>query len=105
LLEEPELSLHPEVIRWLPQMFARIQRRSTRQILTSTHSTDLLRDTGIGMNEVLLLMPSGEGTVVEPASSFEDVKILLESGIPLSEAIMPRIRPASVDQLALFGDW
>ncbi|MGQ4871573.1 MAG: AAA family ATPase [Candidatus Thorarchaeota archaeon] len=26
LLEEPELSLHPEIIRVLPQMFARVQR-------------------------------------------------------------------------------
>jgi predicted ATPase len=105
LLEEPELSLHPEVVRWLPQMFARIQRRSSRQILTSTHSTDLLRDTGIGLDEVLLLIPSGEGAVVSPASSFEEVRVLLESGIPLAEAIMPRIRPSDVEQLALFGDW
>jgi hypothetical protein len=30
LLEEPELSLHPEVVRFLPQMFARMQRRSGR---------------------------------------------------------------------------
>ena len=33
LLEEPELSLHPEVIRFIPQMFARIQRRTGRQII------------------------------------------------------------------------
>ncbi len=104
LLEEPELSLHPEVVRWLPQMFARIQRRSSRQILTSTHSTDLLRDPGIGLNEVLLLEPSGEGTVVTPASSFEEVTTLLEGGVPLAEAIMPRIRPSQVEQLAFFGD-
>jgi len=104
LLEEPELSLHPEVVRWLPQMFARIQRRSSRQILTSTHSTDLLRDPGIGLNKVLLLEPSGEGTVVTPASSFEEVTTLLEGGVPLAEAIMPRIRPSQVEQLAFFGD-
>ena len=103
LLEEPELSLHPDVVRWLPQMFARIQRRSSRQILTSTHSTDLLQDTGIGLHEVLLLEPSGEGTVVSPASSLADVRTLLEGGIPLPEAIMPRLRPASAQQLALFG--
>jgi len=32
LLEEPELSLHPEIVRLLPQMLARIQRRT--KILT-----------------------------------------------------------------------
>ena len=36
LLEEPELSLHPEVVRFIPQMFARTQRRFGRQILVST---------------------------------------------------------------------
>ncbi|HQI25200.1 MAG TPA: ATP-binding protein, partial [Smithella sp.] len=56
LLEEPELSLHPEIIRLLPQMFARIQRRTARQILISTHSPDLLRDDGIGLDEVLLFI-------------------------------------------------
>jgi predicted ATPase len=68
LLEEPELSLHPEVIRYLPQMFARIQRRSGRQIIASTHSTDLLRE-GVGSNEVVLLSPSQEGTTARIAGT------------------------------------
>jgi predicted ATPase len=38
LLEEPELSLHSEIVRILPQMFARVQRRTGRQIFISTHS-------------------------------------------------------------------
>jgi predicted ATPase len=50
LLEEPELSLHPDVVRYIPQMLARVQRRSGRQILISTHSTDLLQDEGIGLS-------------------------------------------------------
>lgn len=104
LLEEPELSLHPEVVRFLPQMFARMQRRSGRQIITSTHSTDLLRDDGIGLDEVLLLIPSPEGTTVRTAASFRDVTELLQGGSTLAEAIMPLTRPAQAEQLALFGD-
>ena len=62
LLEEPELSLHPEVVRFLPQMFARMQRRSGRQMIVSTlDSVELLRDEGIGLDEVLLLTPSPKG--------------------------------------------
>ena len=38
---ETELSLHPEVIRYVPQIFARIQRRTGRQIVLSIHSADL----------------------------------------------------------------
>jgi predicted ATPase len=104
LLEEPELSLHPEVVRFLPQMFARMQRRSGRQIMTSTHSTDLLRDEGIGLDEVLLLTPGPEGTSIRPASSVEDVRDLLEGGSTLAEAVMPLTRPKKAEQLALFGE-
>lgn len=104
LLEEPELSLHPEVVRFLPQMFARMQRRSGRQIMTSTHSTDLLRDEGIGLDEVLLLTPGPEGTSIRPASSVADVKDLLEGGSTLAEAVMPLTRPKRAEQLALFGE-
>ena len=79
-------------------------QRSGRQIFVSTHSTELLHDTGIGLDEVLLLNPSAEGTVVSTASSHADIKTLLEGGVPLAEIIIPRTRPADADQLSLFGD-
>ena len=104
LLEEPELSLHPEVIRFIPQMFARIQGRSGRQVLISTHSSDLLRDDGIGLDEALLLQPSGEGTTVQTAASFSEIKALLEGGMSLADAVIPRTRPENVEQLMLFGE-
>ena len=104
LLEEPELSLHPEVVRFLPQMFARIQRRTGRQIILSTHSSDLLRDDGIGLDEVLLLVPGKEGTEVNPASDIVDVKELLEGGLALPEAVIPRTKPDKAAQLPLFAD-
>jgi len=104
LLEEPELSLHPEVVRFIPQMFARTQRRFGRQILVSTQSTDVLRDDGIGLDEVLLLRPGKEGTSVRPASAFTEIGSLLEGGVSLAEAVIPRTRPEEVQQLALFGD-
>ena len=103
LLEEPELSLHPEVVRFVPLLFAGVQRRTGRQTIVSTHSPDLLRDEGIGLDEVLLLEPSDEGTSVKVASEFEDVAHLLEGGLDLPETILPRTSPARVRQLALFG--
>jgi predicted ATPase len=104
LLEEPELSLHPEVIRYVPQMFARLQRRTGRQFIVSTHSADLLRDEGIGLDEVFLLAPGKEGTEVNVSSNFAEIKELLEGGVPLPDAIMPRTKPDRAEQLALFGD-
>ncbi len=105
LLEEPELSLHPEVVRFIPQMFARIQRRLNRQILVSTHSSDLLRDDGIGMDEVLLLQPGENGTNVHPASELFDIRSLLEGGLSMAEVAIARTQPQHPEQLSLFGDF
>ncbi len=104
LLEEPELSLHPEIVRFLPQMFARVQRRTGRQIILSTHSSDLLRDEGIGLDEVLLLRPGSEGTEVTPASALGEIHDLLQGGVTLAEAVIPKTRPDRAEQLTLFGD-
>ena len=104
LLEEPELSLHSEIVRYLPQMFARVQRRTGRQFLISTHSPDLLSDEGIALDEVLLLRPGGKGTEVTPASEFEEIPALLSGGSTLADAIVPKTRPDHAEQIALFGD-
>lgn len=104
LLEEPELSLHSDVISYVPQMLARVQSKSGRQIILSTHSPDLLRDRDIRADEVLLLQPRSEGTVVRSAGDFGEVISLLDGGLPLSEAVVPLTRPRGVEQLALFGD-
>lgn len=104
LLEEPELSLHPEIVRVLPQLLARVQRRTGRQVFLSTHSPDLLRDDGIGLDEVLLLRPGPEGTEIEPASSQQDIRDLLEGGLSIADIVIPRTRPQQANQLSLFGD-
>lgn len=104
LLEEPELSLHPEIIRLLPQMFARVQRRTGRQIFISTHSLDLLRDEGIGLDEVILFIPKDEGTLVTTAASNQDIRDLLQDGLSLADIVIPKTRPENAHQLMLFGD-
>ena len=104
LLEEPELSLHPEIVRVLPQMLARVQRLSGRQIFVSTHSADLLRDEGIGLDEAMLLVPGPEGTEVVPAGSSREVRALLDGGLSLADIAIPKTRPENAAQLALFGD-
>jgi predicted ATPase len=104
LLEEPEMSLHPDVVRFIPQLLARAQRRTGRQVLLSSHSSDLLRDEGIGLDEVLVLQPGTEGTEVKQADRFAEIKILLKSGSSLAEVVLPRTRPKDAHQLSLFGD-
>ena len=102
LLEEPELSLHSEVTRYIPQVFARIQK--SRQILLSTHSPTLLQDEGIGLDEIILLEPGKEGTVVRPANTINEISLLMEGGLSLPEAVLPRTRPQDAEQLGLFAN-
>jgi hypothetical protein len=103
LLEEPELSLHPEIVRVLPPMFARMQNRTGRQLLISTHSAEMLSDEGIGADEVLLFIPGPEGAEVRAAEGLEQIRELAAAGLSLSEALIPHTRPEKVEQLALFG--
>ena len=105
LLEEPELSLNSGIIRKLPALMYRVQKqkkRQMRQIMISTHSSDLLSDPGIGGEEVLLLTPEEEGTRVELASSIQEVRDLLEGGLTIADAALPRTIPAGIRQLDLF---
>jgi predicted ATPase len=105
LLEEPELSLHPEAVRYIPQMFARLHRKTGRQIVVSTHSPELLKDVGIGLDEVFLLRPGANGTTVTSAGSLAEIRELLDNGSSLADAVMPHTRPDNVHQLALFPDF
>lgn len=101
LLEEPELSLHPAIVRVLPGVFSKLGDKAERQLFVSTHSEQLLADPGVGLEEVLLLQPTSDGTEVLPASKHAQIKALLEGGMPLSEAVMPAVAPRDVQQLTI----
>jgi predicted ATPase len=103
LLEEPELSLHPEVVRYIPQMFSNVQRKTGRQIFLSSHSPELLSDPGIGPNEVLVLTTPSEGTTARLVSAVPELVNKIKSGIDLAEAIMSYTGPSQAAQLAFFG--
>ncbi|MHB8380731.1 MAG: AAA family ATPase [Candidatus Binataceae bacterium] len=102
LLEEPELSLHAEVVRHIPSMFARLTRKTGRQIVVSTHSAELLSDQGIAPEEVLLLTPSKEGTAISLARDDRQIVSLLEGGSSMADAVLPKTAPADAGQLSLF---
>jgi predicted ATPase len=101
LLEEPELSLNAGITAKLPSLIYRLQKTKKRQIILSTHSADLLSDEGIGGEEVLLMTPTAEGTKVEVASSIKEISSLLEGGLTVADAALPRTTPTNVDQLSL----
>lgn len=105
MIEEPELNLHPAVIKFIPQMLHRATRRSKRQVIVSTHSPEFLLDEGIASDETLLLRPDSNGTRVEVAAADPEIRLLLEAGVSMGDAVLPRTAPRGEEQLALmFGD-
>jgi predicted ATP-dependent endonuclease of OLD family len=102
LLEEPELSLNEDIVRRIPPLIWSLQRQAKyrRQIFITTHSEALLEDKGIDPRDVIRLEPSKDGTRVLEAS--DDDKKLIAAGYSVAEALLPKVRPAQVDQLSLF---
>lgn len=103
LLEEPELSLHPSVVRCLPGLIFRLKRRRPGQVIMTTHSPDLLSDPGIDGAEVLLCLPdpSGGASLVM-ASSLPEVASLMDAGLSAGEVVLPRSQPSRIEELGYF---
>lgn len=108
LLEEPELSLNAGIVSRLPSIIHRAQRKSrktARQVILSTHSADLLADKGIAPEEVLLLNPpdgaAREATEVVITADDRQIRALLQRGVSMAEAVIPRTRPPQMAQMEL----
>lgn len=90
LLEEPEMSLHAAIVRKMAPFIHRARKAGNgRQVLLSTHSHDLLMDEGIAPEEILLVQPGAEGSVVVEGVERADITNLMQAGIPASEAVLP----------------
>lgn len=102
LLEEPELSLNEDIVRQIHPLIWRMQRQAKyrRQVFITTHSEALLQEKSIDPREVVRLEPTQDGTVaVEPS---DEDKALIAAGYSIAETMLPKVKPAQVDQLSLF---
>jgi predicted ATPase len=110
LLEEPELSLHSQVVQQLAPLIHRLQQRGRprerdgqRQILLSTHSVELLSDEGIAPEEIVLIMPGKEGSRAAVGHRVKEVRETMEAGLPAAAAVR-RTVSSSPRQLSLQFD-
>ena len=96
LLEEPEISLNRDIVIRVPAAIHRLsravrrrrngQRRSeSRQVIVTTHSSDMLSDIGIDGREVFYIEPGTEGSVLKLMSDDPDMRDALEAGVMLGE--------------------
>ena len=102
LLEEPELSLHPEIVRRLPELFsaaARSRKVRSRQIVISTYSREMLADEGIDLDEVLVLRPTNEGTSVRVIGDAERL-LVKQNSLTAADVLLPFTTPEKAYQLA-----
>lgn len=102
LLEEPELSLNDGIVKEIPQIIARLlrDRKKQMQIIITTHSEALLSNPGIDGRGILLLEPAHEGTKIRSLIS-EEIEAL-RAGFTIAEVVLPKTRPAGIEQLGLF---
>lgn len=105
LLEEPELSLNDAIVGHIPLMIERVLRQRKkgallRQLLISTHSETLIEAVTDPV-AVLLLEPGDNGTTVRAPN--EDERLQLEHGLNPAEVLLPKTRPADIEQMGLFA--
>ncbi len=103
LLEEPELSLNPSIVKNLAAIFHKTARskKNAGQLLITTHSNELLSDSGISQNEIVMIKPHAEGSDITNVSKIAEITALLDAGFSPSDAIIPNTAPQNVEQMAL----
>ncbi len=91
LLEEPELSLHRDIVEKIPELIQRAKKsrkKAEGQIFISTHS-DAILSSPVIRGQYLMLKPSdnGEGTQIEAPNEQEE--LALDAGISPADILLP----------------
>jgi hypothetical protein len=72
-----------------------------RQIIVSTHSEVMLNDRGIDPREIIVLVPTAQGTEARLASNDPGVLRGAMARLPLGSLVSAVTRPAGIEQLSL----
>ena len=103
LLEEPEIKLHSGIISQIPEFISKIQRskkaKSGSQILITTHSYDILSNSGISIDEVLILQNTPQGATIQKVSDIAEVKAVVDAGLSIADAVIPHTKPEGIEKL------
>ena len=100
LLEEPELSLHTSIVRQLPTILYEMTRGCGSQVILSTHSSEMLQDPGLGIDEVVILRPSNAGTTATSVVDLVDIEVFRTADMNIDEIVEPLTEPLEVWRLS-----
>ncbi|NIE71941.1 ATP-binding protein [Pantoea sp. Acro-807] len=98
LLEEPELSLNSEIVRYIPGIIENTLKgaRNQKQIIISTHSTPLLSN-DIDGNDIVLFLASENGTTARTPSNEE--LDAMRAGFSPAEIMLPLTAPHDIKKI------
>ena len=65
----------------LPNILHNMNREKKRQIILTTHSTDMLCDIGIDGREVLYITPGKDGSIIRSMYSNDGMREVLKAGV------------------------
>jgi len=101
LLEEPELSLNDAIVEYIPLMIERVLRKKKRerQVVVTTHSDNLIAAVS-DPSTILILEPGQNGTTARAPNKEE--LAAMENGLNPAEVLLPKTRPARIEQMGLF---
>ena len=99
LLEEPESNLHTGIVRQIPEFVSHMQRGKSRQVIMTTHSYEILSNSGISSKEIVVLEPGSEGTKAYIGAQNDDLIHLLDAGFTVAEAVIPITEPLDISQI------
>lgn len=103
LLEEPELSLHGDILGQLPALIARAQRRkkTMRQVIATTHAPAMLDDKGVALDEVFQVDVESDGAKVSRLFDDHEKRSLMEHGHSAADIVGISAKPNRNEQFAL----
>ncbi|WP_097418571.1 AAA family ATPase [Escherichia coli] len=99
LMEEPELSLNSEIVKFIPEIIENTLKgaRNQKQIIISTHSPSLLSN-NIDGNNIILFTASENGTTARTPT--DDELDAMRVGFSAAEIMLPHTTPANISKIA-----
>ncbi|END01890.1 AAA family ATPase [Escherichia coli] len=99
LMEEPELSLNSEIVKFIPEIIENTLKgaRNQKQIIISTHSPSLLSN-NIDGNNIILFTASENGTTARTPT--DDELDAMRAGFSAAEIMLPHTPPANISKIA-----